>query len=506
MSGSDSPTFFHGQPWSSWIEKMGRDKPLSDEEPDSEPASSVMRLPIDDIDLYGFCPERDSFYVVVCEVCNAVVKPQAFQQHMESNHPSGNVSLPPPSNTTTKPPLKTPYYRHCGVWIEETSKPCTRSLTCKAHPVSLRRHVSGRSKSFDKLLADHRASKDLPNTKAQTKVISCSATAVTTVTGTISIAAAELNTANALMPSTPATAAVAVAATGGTAATPTTDNTDAPGSPPVLSLPDTYPLPQAVDLLYRCLAPHGTNKPTKLEENYPNDLESSRRIESTSLVNNANNGSNISASALTPGGTSNVPVGSDSAMAPISVVLPSLSPIPTDGMSPQTPTLQFSRSVNPSTLPMATLEAKTAPMEMDNGITMYTSSPVSTGKSQVSLQIPRGGMMNQSMSNCSFTSLFDQSIEGHHSESARTVGHVMVNGKRLTGYGQLSAGLQNDIKPKLEYPQEYSSAIQLEAMTTSAPFTDFNDISWSNCHPEPLAVGRWLRINSSRKQYNFNIH
>lgn len=29
MSGSDSPTFFHGQPWSSWIERIGRDKPLS---------------------------------------------------------------------------------------------------------------------------------------------------------------------------------------------------------------------------------------------------------------------------------------------------------------------------------------------------------------------------------------------------------------------------------------------------------------------------------------------
>lgn len=35
-----------------------------------------------DIDLYGFCPERDDFYGVVCEICNAIVKPQAFIQHM----------------------------------------------------------------------------------------------------------------------------------------------------------------------------------------------------------------------------------------------------------------------------------------------------------------------------------------------------------------------------------------------------------------------------------------
>lgn len=35
-------------------------------------------------------------------------------------------------------------------------KPCTRSLTCKTHQISLRRNVEGRSKPFDQLLADHR--------------------------------------------------------------------------------------------------------------------------------------------------------------------------------------------------------------------------------------------------------------------------------------------------------------------------------------------------------------
>lgn len=50
--------------------------------------------------------------------------------------------------------------KHCGVWNGENSKPCTRSLTCKSHPLSMRRAVSGRSKRFDKLLADHRAAKD----------------------------------------------------------------------------------------------------------------------------------------------------------------------------------------------------------------------------------------------------------------------------------------------------------------------------------------------------------
>lgn len=53
-----------------------------DEESDAQPSTSVTRLSAEDIDLYGFCPERDTFYGVVCEICNAIVKPQALIQHM----------------------------------------------------------------------------------------------------------------------------------------------------------------------------------------------------------------------------------------------------------------------------------------------------------------------------------------------------------------------------------------------------------------------------------------
>lgn len=50
--------------------------------------------------------------------------------------------------------------KHCGVVTAENPKPCTRSLTCKAHALSLRRTVAGRAKPFDTLLAEHRASRD----------------------------------------------------------------------------------------------------------------------------------------------------------------------------------------------------------------------------------------------------------------------------------------------------------------------------------------------------------
>lgn len=50
--------------------------------------------------------------------------------------------------------------KHCGVLLQETGRPCTRSLTCKTHSLSLRRQVQGRSRTFDELLSEHRALKE----------------------------------------------------------------------------------------------------------------------------------------------------------------------------------------------------------------------------------------------------------------------------------------------------------------------------------------------------------
>ncbi|XP_028175531.1 ataxin-7-like [Ostrinia furnacalis] len=86
------------------------------------------------------------------------------------------VSAPPPKPTPTTPSTKSTSRsktsktkfnlreydpnKHCGVVTAENPKPCTRSLTCKAHALSLRRTVEGRAKPFDQLLAEHRASRD----------------------------------------------------------------------------------------------------------------------------------------------------------------------------------------------------------------------------------------------------------------------------------------------------------------------------------------------------------
>lgn len=229
------------------------------------------------------------------------------------------------------------------------------------------------------------------------------------------------------------------------------------------------------------------------------------------------------------------------AVAPGSTVLPSLSPIPTGSMSPQTPLLQFTRNspigvdqiinkqspssvaVTPTVLPInnqpsssttMALEAKTAPMDIDSSqnITMYTSSPLykDSSKSQVTVQISRTNIVNQIPASRSYSNIFDSMAMDHATVDAagRASSHVMTNGKRLNNHHLGMQNVQQAARVRPDYStQDYSTALQLEATTAVAtPFTTFDDISWSTCHPEPLAVSRWLRITSSRKQYNFNIH
>ncbi|XP_012531419.1 ataxin-7-like protein 1 isoform X2 [Monomorium pharaonis] len=621
MSGSDSPTFFHGQPWSSWIERIGRDKPLSDEETEVQPSSSVTRLSSDDIDLYGFCPERDVFYGVVCEICDAIVKPQALIQHMECRHPSGMANFPPPATPIAKPSVKTPFCkvsklkrstqspapssvsssipivgggaklnhttvkrtadqpnlsvggslpisssprsplesitvqttspnvtgsstivhastnsggspskspgpssssssgssqprrkrlktdrsllkdreydpdRHCGVWNEETGKPCTRSLTCKAHTVSLRRTVVGRSKTFDKLLAEHRAAKEQPNSggSRQTTKVTVSGT-VTVSSAAVTAATAVSNLNNPLAPNTPVSIA----------------DSETPSSPPVLSLPDTYPLPK-----------------TKLEEDFVNS-EELRNLESTLVANSTVAGSSSSNSS-----SSSSQQQSSSMMAPISVMLPSLSPlpsatseessgvatlIPSTTTTPVVPAPLPATCVQPPTVVATVLEGET-PVDID-AETMSMYSPVYTTKdtkSQLVMQIQSRPNSHSSQSPISVRSyqqmqasmpslnLFEpvEQLEQQHASQ--------INGKRLN-HAASASRQQKRHKSQQEQlcqsSQDFptSASIQVEATTTSSPYPHFGDISWSNCHPEPLAVSRWLRISSNRKQYNFNIH
>ncbi|XP_039626661.1 ataxin-7 isoform X1 [Polypterus senegalus] len=98
-----SPEILLGQPWSSWVDaskQHGSDG--------AEPEESLkewgknreaMRLCREDMPIFGHCPAQDDFYLVMCNHCNQVVKPQAFQAHYERRHSSS--SNPPLTPTPT---------------------------------------------------------------------------------------------------------------------------------------------------------------------------------------------------------------------------------------------------------------------------------------------------------------------------------------------------------------------------------------------------------------------
>lgn len=215
-------------------------------------------------------------------------------------------------------------------------------------------------------------------------------------------------------------------------------------------------------------------------------------------------------------------------MAPISVMLPSLSPLP--GNSEESPVATLIPStttaaaipvvpapatcVQPPAVVATVLEGET-PVDIDAeaiSASMYSPVYAKDAKSQLVMQaMSRPNSHSQSpvqsarsyQMQASMPSLFEpvEQLEQQHASQ--------INGKRLNHASPVSSRQQKRHKSHDYQPsaQDFTAtSIQVEATTTSSPYSHFGDISWSSCHPEPLAVSRWLRISSSRKQYNFNIH
>ncbi|XP_032105738.1 ataxin-7-like protein 2 isoform X1 [Sapajus apella] len=80
---------FAGQSWSSWVERA--DLPATDGAELEESSKNTKKLDAmtlikEDMSIFGHCPAHDDFYLVVCNHCSQVVKPQAFQKHCERRH------------------------------------------------------------------------------------------------------------------------------------------------------------------------------------------------------------------------------------------------------------------------------------------------------------------------------------------------------------------------------------------------------------------------------------
>ncbi|XP_069489104.1 ataxin-7-like protein 2 [Ambystoma mexicanum] len=86
-----SPDDFAGQSWSSWVQSAAA--PLAegldlDDCGKNGKRMDAMTLIKEDMSIFGHCPAHDDFYLVVCNHCGQVVKPQAFQKHCERRHGS----------------------------------------------------------------------------------------------------------------------------------------------------------------------------------------------------------------------------------------------------------------------------------------------------------------------------------------------------------------------------------------------------------------------------------
>ncbi|XP_054994793.1 ataxin-7-like protein 2 isoform X1 [Sorex araneus] len=80
---------FAGQSWSSWVERAdlpAADGPELEDCNKSTKKLDAMTLIKEDMSIFGHCPAHDDFYLVVCNHCSQVVKPQAFQKHCERRH------------------------------------------------------------------------------------------------------------------------------------------------------------------------------------------------------------------------------------------------------------------------------------------------------------------------------------------------------------------------------------------------------------------------------------
>ncbi|XP_068170941.1 ataxin-7 isoform X2 [Antennarius striatus] len=89
-----SPEIMLGQPWSNWIDAAkvhGNDgAELEESFKDFGKNREAMRLCREDMPIFGQCPAQDDFYLVMCNHCGQVVKPQAFQSHYERRHSSAS--------------------------------------------------------------------------------------------------------------------------------------------------------------------------------------------------------------------------------------------------------------------------------------------------------------------------------------------------------------------------------------------------------------------------------
>nr|XP_023651820.1 ataxin-7-like protein 1 [Paramormyrops kingsleyae] len=103
-----SPDTFLYKPWSTYADAAklyfcggARGNDTVGKELLLDGRGEAMKLSKDDMRVFGQCPAQDDFCLVVCNICNQVVKPQGFQMHCERRH--GSSSSPRGLSIPKKP-------------------------------------------------------------------------------------------------------------------------------------------------------------------------------------------------------------------------------------------------------------------------------------------------------------------------------------------------------------------------------------------------------------------
>jgi hypothetical protein len=121
------------------------------------------RMPVTLLDIGGLWPLEDSIEFGTCDVCKRRIRLDAFCEHIRKCDDTGAAveaaeiaADAAKAKTRKKPKRELNLNTMCSViCIDRGGAPCMRSLSCKTHPVKMKRLVEGRTRPFDDLLQEH---------------------------------------------------------------------------------------------------------------------------------------------------------------------------------------------------------------------------------------------------------------------------------------------------------------------------------------------------------------
>ncbi|KAK1168995.1 ataxin-7-like protein 1 isoform X2 [Acipenser oxyrinchus oxyrinchus] len=155
------------KPWSTFIDaaKLHCADNVDLEETGKEcgKGREVVRLNREDMFIFGHSPAHDEFYLVVCNICNQLLKPQIFQSHCEQRHSSRCKPSPSPASA--------PYNSRTSV-VQMKPKTCIGHNTFSSNSKPLRMPKDNLRTSINKQQHTGFPSRDTPRVPVPVTVVS----------------------------------------------------------------------------------------------------------------------------------------------------------------------------------------------------------------------------------------------------------------------------------------------------------------------------------------------